>query len=118
MMSESKDGIFPGVWLTVVVLLTPLAEAADRDQGLLLDEDAYRQDLEEVVVTGRAPAWRTEEEQQWRPEKFELKDPEDMPQPRFEWFPRYDRDERDLYADGPPDRMDEKAAIKIFEWRF
>jgi hypothetical protein len=118
MNSEYKQGIAATALLAVASLSAPQLHAVNRDEGLMLDEDAYRQELEEVVVTGKAPTWRTEEEQQWRPEKFKLRSPDEMPQPRFEWFPRYDRDERDLYAEGPPDRMDEKAAIKIFEWRF
>jgi hypothetical protein len=102
---------------TALVLASVSVIAADRDDAVL-EEEAYRTEIEEVVVTGQAPEWRQEQqEQQWRQEKFKLAEPGDLPGPRMEWFPEYDRDERDDY-DGVRDRMDEKPLIKIFEWKF
>ena len=80
-----------------------------------LPEAAYRQPLEEVIVTGRAPEWRRPPQAEWRPRRFELRDVDEAP--RMEWFPRYERDERDNMTN-VNNRMDEKAGIKLLEWRF
>ena len=83
----------------------------------LLDKKEYRGELEEVIVVGKQPQWRTDadREQQWRPSKFEL--PESSIKGRIEWFPQYTKDERDNYQ-GVRDRLDEKPEIKIFQWKF
>ena len=100
--------------LGIVLLVTPPVFADDRI-GPLLDEQEYRLQQEEVVVTGQSPQWRKPQQSEWRPEKFEL--PESTLPPRFEWWPEYTVDERDAY-DTVRDRMGEKAAIKSFECRF
>ena len=102
-------------WL--LLFLAGTLVAADRDEAPL-DEKAFRLETEEVLVTGQALEWREQEQAMQRDEKFRLADPEDLPQPRFEWFPAYTEDERDRYADGPRDRLEEKAGLKLFEGRF
>lgn len=93
------------------------AEQIDQTNHQLLGEDEYRTALEEVVVVGRRPRWREEQEQQqWRPERFKLPTGV-VSTPRIQWLPEYDKDERDFYQ-GVRDRTGEKAEIKLFEWKF
>lgn len=94
-----------------------LALAAPEERnGDLLDPSAYRTELEEIVVKGRAPRWRDEQQRpELRPEDIQFFEPET--QPRLQWLPRYTRDEREFYR-GVRDRMDEKPQIKVFEIHF
>ena len=99
-----------------LMMLNAWAEVEKRAQEKLLAEDEYRTEIEEVVVVAKPPEWRElKSEQQWRPDRFEL--PESKSQPRLQWLPEYDEDERDQYQ-GVRDRLDEKPAFKIFDWRF
>lgn len=107
-------------WLLPLILLAGMVSpgvVAEPRQGAgdMLSEDEYRGEIEEVIVTGRQPEWRTEQKPEWRPQRFEL--PEATDSGRMEWLPEYDRDERDKY-DGVRDRMAEKPEIKLFEWKF
>ncbi len=106
-------------WLLalLVPMLLPAAAETRRESDRLLEEDAYRSELEEVVVVGQPPEWRKppEQDQQWRPRDFEL--PEQTDKARIQWFPEYSKDERDQY-DGVRDRLNEEPEIKIFEWKF
>lgn len=105
--------------LTALVLALSLAAVARAEDkpgdNELLGKEAYRSELEEVVVVGRKPEWREQDKPEWRPQRFEL--PEDKSPARMEWMPEYTKDERDLY-DGVRDRKNEKAEIKLFEWKF
>lgn len=103
--------------LLLAVTTSTLVLAASRPDDELLQEEEYRSGLEEVVVRGQQPKWREQQnnEQQWRPDKFEL--PEAENDGRIEFFPKYDKDERDQY-NGVRDRMGEKPEIKLFEWKF
>lgn len=104
-----------GVLLAALVVAQQ-ASNTERN-GELLDAADYRTELEEVLVTAKQPEWRrkADEQQQWRPEAFEL--PEQASQNRIQWLPTYTKDERDNY-NGVRDRMGEKADIKLFEWKF
>lgn len=92
--------------------------AGSQEGDKLLDKKDYHGELEEVIVVGKQPEWRNkqDEEQQWRPSKFELPE-EPAIKGRIEWFPEYTKDERDNFR-GVSDRLDEKPEIKIFEWKF
>lgn len=105
------------VLLGMLGLSLSVFAAGRSDEDQLLDKSEYRGKLEEVVVVGRQPEWRTSsaEDQQWRPGKFELSEPENSG--RLEWFPEYSKDERDNYQ-GVRDRTGEKPEFKIFEWKF
>lgn len=104
------------VLLVVALSLVAAAHAEDKPgDNELLEKDAYRSEIEEVVVVGRTPEWRRQEAPEWRPQRFEL--PEDQPSARMEWLPEYTKDERDLY-EGVRDRKNEKAEFKLFEWKF
>lgn len=84
--------------------------------GELLDESAYRTDLEEIIVHGQAPRWRepiTAEE--LRPEDIEFFESE--PDGGLEWLPAYTREERDDYQK-VRDRKNETPELKVFEIRF
>ena len=105
--------LVPLASLALLLMVAPGRLWAEGEQ--LLKADEYRGNLEEVVVVGQKPQWRTQtEERVWRPEKFELKEVEPG---RIQWFPEYDKEERDQYQ-GIRDRMGEKPEIKIFEWKF
>lgn len=108
--------IHPGL-LFVAVMLSQLcwADPVRTGEGKLLDESAYRSDIEEIVVIGQQPEWRKPPESEWRPERFELQQLE--PSSRIDWFPKYVKDERDNY-DGVRDRLKEKPEIQIFKWNF
>ena len=100
--------------LMVSVLAVGVTAQAD-DERQLLDENEYRSKLEEVVVIGKEPEWRKEKKEEWRPDRFKLQAPSSTS--RFQWFPRYTKDERDNY-DGVRDRTGEKPEIQIFNWKF
>ncbi len=118
-LSFGKTPFFVGgVCLALLFNLSVFAQGAAKNDGSLLDESEYRGDMEEVVVVGRQPEWRRkiDEGPEWRPEKFEL--PSDTsPSSRIQWLPEYTEDERDSYR-GIRDRTGEKAAFKLFEWKF
>lgn len=97
---------------------TVFAQDVAKDDLSLLDESEYRSDIEEVVVIGRQPEWRRkiDDGPEWRQEKFEL--PADStPSSRIQWLPEYTEDERDSYK-AVRDPTEEKAAFKLFEWKF
>lgn len=82
----------------------------------LLDPDAYRIDLEEVIVQGRAPRWRSPiGTETLRPEEIDFL--EATPPNRLEWFPPYNREERDAYK-GVRDRKNQSPELKLFEIHF
>lgn len=105
--------------LLVTLLMLPVLQAsaddlqsntaADPDQPLDLE-------IEELVITAKEPDWKKpKDEEDWRPDRFELQEPDS--QQRFEWLPEYTRDERDDYNQ-VRDRMNEEPDIKLFKWRF
>ena len=102
--------------LCVLVSISVWAEPLDRTNQQLLDESEYRTGLEEVVVVGKQPQWRQPQQEPWRTERFELS-AQVVSKPRIQWFPEYDKDEREFYQ-GVRDRTGEEAEIKIFEWKF
>lgn len=115
-MPINSQNILSLMLLLLVATLSVVVQAARPDDELLQEEE-YRSDLEEVVVRAQQPKWRESQtnEQQWRPDKFEL--PEAENKGRIEFFPKYTKDERDQY-NGVRDRMGEKPEIKLFEWKF
>ncbi|MEE8057168.1 MAG: hypothetical protein V3T17_04955 [Pseudomonadales bacterium] len=97
--------------LTVVEVLEVRSDELE-----LLDESQYRGELEEVVVIGKEPVWRSEEKiEEWRPDRFKLS--KQSSASRIQWFPEYTKDERDNY-DGVRDRTGEKPELQIFKWKF
>jgi len=98
-----------------LILATQGLAAQERELDLL-DAEAYRTDLEEVIVHGQAPRWR-------QPRTVEALRPEDIdfleagPDHRLDWFPRYTREERDAYQ-GVRDRKNETPELKLFEIHF
>ena len=90
---------------------------AQHDQEpVLLDEEQYRLQIEEVVVVGQQPEWRQKQKpEEWRPDQFSL--PERSSDQGVRWLPEYTKDDRDNY-DGVRDRTGEKPEIKLFEWKF
>ena len=117
-LCASRQGIGRCLLTICVVVCNSavIAELIDKTDQQLLDDSEYRIGLEEIVVTGKQPQWRQPEQEAWRPERFELPE-EPVTKARIQWFPKYDKDERDLYQ-GVRDRTGEKAEIKIFEWKF
>ncbi len=108
--------LHPGLSLAaVLVSQLSWADPARTGEGMLLDDSAYRGEIEEIVVIGQQPEWRKPPESEWRPERFELQQQE--PPSRMEWFPKYVKDERDNY-DGVNNRLEEKPEIQIFKWNF
>ena len=104
--------------LLLLLALASVTAAADKNkERQLLNEEEYRSSLEEVVVVGQQPEWRKQslEQEEWRPQRFEL--PEPKRKARIEWLPQYAKDERDQY-DGVRDRTAENPAFKIFDWKF
>ncbi|GEM_PF-734254 len=115
--SFGKIAAFSG-GLIVLFNSAVFAQDTEKNDALLLDESEYRRDIEEVVVIGKQPEWRRKIDQgeEWRPEKFEL--PADSAlTSRIQWLPEYTEEERDSYQ-GVRDRTGEKAAFKLFEWKF
>lgn len=101
---------------TLIAPLSVTAEEDSRDQALL-DESTYRTDIEELVITATIEEWRRValEQEKWRRDHFQLND--ELQPSRLEWFPLYNKDERDNYLQ-VRDRKDEKPEFKFFEWRF
>ncbi len=100
--------------LAMLLPATLLQAQAPRDEGVL-EQDAYRTRIDEIVVVAQQPSWRREQPEEWRPEKFEL--PELINLQRFEWLPKYSKDERDQYQ-SVRDPRNEKPEIKLFEINF
>ena len=101
----------------LVVSLAAVASAEnDRHaKESLLDASEYRGELEEIVVIGQQPEWRQPPKQdEWRPDRFELKE---STKPRLQWLPEYTKEERDNYQ-GVRDRTGENPEIKLFELKF
>lgn len=93
------------------------AQAQARPDVEPLPAEEYVTPLEEVIVRGsRAPAWRDRLEQRprWERQVLELEEPEP---PRLDWFPHYERDEREDY-EGVRDRRDAEPRLRLFEFRF
>ncbi len=101
------------------MLLAPLASAASNsktDEQQLLHESEYRSELEEVVIVGRQPEWRQQQQdEQWRPGRFKL--PEQSSKARMQWLPEYTKEDRDNY-NSVRDRTGENPEIKVFNWKF
>lgn len=120
---RSRPGLVPVCCLAVlllVVLVAPWVQASPDDRNTeqgLLDQEEYRGQLEEVVVTGSEPEWRKADKQQqeWRPKRFELAS--EKKEPRLTWFPEYTKDERDNYNE-VRDRNNEKAEFILFDFKF
>ena len=98
-------------------LATVAATGLTRERGeALLDEAAYRTDLEEIIVHGQAPRWRDSmTAEDLRPEDIEFFEPD--PDARLEWLPTYTREERENYQK-VRDRKNETPELKLFEIRF
>lgn len=99
-----------------LLFLSSMTVRADITPNSLPSESEYPVAMEEIVVKGKVPEWRKAQTEQefWRRNRFELLKPE---QGRMDWFPRYEKDERDNYQQ-VRDRKDEKAGIKVFELKF
>lgn len=114
--SFSATGLGMAALVMAMWLSLAQAQSVGVSRDSLLQESEYRSELEEVVVVGQAPEWRKPAAQEeWRPERFELKIPDN--EARMEWFPEYIVDERDQYQ-GVRDRTGEKAEFQLFKWRF
>lgn len=88
----------------------------DREEEVLLKDEEYRMQIEEVIVVGQQPEWRKDKKsEEWRPDQFKL--PEQSSDKGIRWMPEYTKDDRDNY-DGVRDRTGEKPEIKLFEWKF
>lgn len=104
----------------LVLIAVPWAQASPDDRNTaeaLPEQDEYRGQMEEVVITASEPEWRKAEKQQeeWRPERFELAS--EKKKSRLTWFPEYTKDERDNYNE-VRDRTNEKAEFILFDFKF
>jgi len=81
----------------------------------LLEREAYRTPLDEIVVTGRAPYWEQSAAPRWDKPKVDV--PQQVTPPRMQVLPQYTRDERDEY-DGIRDTQNPKPRMKLFEFKF
>ena len=115
-LSTAIAAVVAAVLLSTV--LPVIAEPLEK-QNQLLDESEYRSELEEVIIIGKQPEWRKDEREQqlWRPDRFEIKQNPTALRGRMQWFPEYSKEDRENY-EGVRDQTDEKAEIKIFEWKF
>lgn len=95
----------------VLAGMTANAQEARMPETPMLGQEDYRVPLEDVVVYGQAPYWRKPEKPRWDQEQLQIPAEE----PRLRWAPRYTREERD---EGPPDELNQKARIKLFELKF
>ena len=102
--------------LGLLLVLTLAGQAYGRDVELL-DETAYRMSMEEVIVRGQVSEQRRAEldRELWNKDRFKLR--EELQPQRMQWFPRYDKEEREKY-DGSQQPMEQEPEIKIFEWFF
>ena len=96
--------------------LLPAAGFADELKSNQGNNEEPDYELEEMVVTAREPQWRQpKDEEDWRPDRFEL--PEGGPERRMEWLPEYTRDERDNYTE-VRDPKNEEPDFQLFKWKF
>lgn len=109
--------LFKSGWLTVgFLLLVSGVHAQQNQEEVLLKDEDYRMQIEEVIVVGQQPEWRQNKKpEEWRPDQFKLL--EQSSDKGVRWLPEYTKDERDNY-DGVRDRTGEKPEIKLFEWKF
>jgi hypothetical protein len=105
-----------GVFCVCCFGLLPAATVADDLVSNKPSDGSADYEIEEMVITAKEPDWRKpKDEQEWRPDRFEL--PEGGPDKRMEWFPEYTRDERDNF-DQPFDPLKEKPGFQLFKWKF
>lgn len=96
--------------------LLPVLSYADELKSNQAGAEELDLELEEMVVTAQQPDWRKpKDEQDWRPDRFELSETDS--QKRMEWLPEYSKDERDSY-DQVRDRMNEEPDFQLFKWKF
>ena len=104
------------VIIALCLSLLPAAGFADELKSNQTDNEELDYELEETVVTAREPQWRQpKDEEDWRPDRFEL--PEDESEKRMEWLPEYTRDERDNYTE-VRDPKNEEPDFQLFKWKF
>lgn len=104
-----------GSWLGWALMAGATAALAATDQRNpetpMLSQSEYRMSLDDVVVFGQQPYWRTEAPSRWEREPVEIP----AEQPTFRWAPTYTREERD---EGPPNQLNPQPRIKLFEMKF
>lgn len=104
-----------GALLALIALPLSAAEGAPEETPMLSQRE-YRLRLEEVIVIGRDPYWRQQQQPRWDRKTLELPAAE-AGKSRLQWAPRYTRDEREDYENAP-DHMNPQPRTKLFEVKF
>lgn len=111
---RSRDAVRPGL-MALALLLPPALLAQPGADSRQLDGDAYRTELEEIIVRGVAPRWTGPDEELGADTRFRL--PEHTSPPPLQLFPAYDKEEHEQYR-SVRDRKGETPEIRLFELQF